>query len=122
MTKILVIEDESDIRDAVKDWLHFEGYEVIGAENGKQGLELIYSEHPDLVLCDISMPIMDGHEVLIELRSNPSYAQIPFVFLTAAADRESVQTGMNLGADDYLTKPFSHTDIVDAVKTRLAQR
>ncbi len=119
MTKILVIEDEFDIRDEVMNWLQFEGYAVVGAENGKQGLAAIHAEQPDLVLCDINMPEMDGHEVLIELRSNGHYAQIPFVFLTAAVDRDAIRQGMNLGADDYITKPFNHADVVNAVRTRL---
>lgn len=121
MTKILVIEDDFDIRDAIMNWLQFEGYKVVGAENGKLGLAAIHSEQPDLVICDISMPEMDGHQVLIELRSDTNYAQIPFVFLTAAADRSSMRKGMNLGADDYLTKPFSHADVINMVSTRLGK-
>jgi two-component system, sensor histidine kinase and response regulator len=121
MTKILVIEDEFDIRDEVMNWLQFEGYEVVGAANGKIGLDAIYTEQPDLVICDINMPDMDGHQVLIELRSDVTFAQLPFVFLTAATDRTSMRKGMNLGADDYLTKPFSHADIIDTVSARLSK-
>lgn len=119
MTKILVIEDEFDIRDEVMSWLQFEGYEVIGAENGKTGMHAIHQHHPDIVLCDISMPEMDGHEVLIELRSDTDFAQLPFVFLTAAADREAMRQAMTLGADDYITKPFKHSEVINAVQTRL---
>ncbi|MCB0037862.1 MAG: response regulator [Anaerolineales bacterium] len=119
MVKLVVIEDEFDIRDAVIDWLQFEGYEVYGAKNGKLGLQMIYDINPDMVLCDISMPEMDGHTVLVELRSDPAYEQLPFVFLTAAADREAMRQGMNLGADDYITKPFNQAEVLRAVKTRL---
>jgi signal transduction histidine kinase len=122
MPKIIVIEDEFEIRDEVMSWLDFEGYETAGAENGKLGLDLIYREQPDLVLCDISMPEMDGHEVLMELRSNVTFAHVPFVFLTASVDRESMRKSMNLGADDYLTKPFSQPEIINAVRTRLGKQ
>jgi signal transduction histidine kinase len=122
MVKIVVIEDEADIREEVMTWLEVEGYEVIGANNGRQGLELIYREQPDLVLCDINMPEMDGHSVLIELRSGPNYAQLPFIFLTASADRDSMRKGMNLGADDYITKPFTYADVITAVKSRLGKQ
>lgn len=119
MTKILVIEDEAHIRDEVMDWLHFEGYEVVGAANGQLGMAAIYQEHPDLILCDITMPEMDGHEVLFELRSNANFSHIPFVFLTAAADRDSIRLGMDMGASDYLPKPFTHAEILNAVRSRL---
>jgi len=122
MTKILVIEDEFDIRDEVISWLQFEGYDVVEADNGKTGLDAIYNETPDLVLCDVSMPLMDGHEVLIEIRSDVNYAQLPFIFLTAAADRDAMRKGMTLGADDYLTKPFTHAEVITAVKTRLGKQ
>lgn len=119
MTKILVIEDEFDIRDEVMSWLVFEGYEALGAADGKEGLRVIRHEQPDLVLCDISMPEMDGHTVLIEMRSNAALQHIPFIFMTASADRDDVRRGMNLGADDYITKPFSHAEILNAVASRL---
>lgn len=122
MSKIIVIEDETHIREEVKDWLQFEGYEVRGAANGQDGLEAIGDDPPDLIICDIAMPVMDGHEVLIEVRSNPQLTMIPFIFLTAAADRDSVRKGMNLGADDYLTKPFTHTEVLNAVQSRLGKK
>ena len=122
MTKILIIEDEAIIREEVLTWLEVEGYEVIGAENGKQGLELIFDAQPDLVLCDINMPQMDGHQVLIELRSRQEYIDLPFIFLTASADRESMREGMKLGADDYITKPFTYEEVVTAIKTRLGRQ
>lgn len=122
MARILVIEDEMFIRDEVMTWLELEGYDVLGADNGKDGLDLIYNENPDLVLCDINMPEMDGHEVLIELRSNMLYAQLPFIFLTATADHNAMREGMNLGADDYITKPFTYAEVLSAIRTRLTKQ
>ncbi|MBK8020642.1 MAG: response regulator [Chloroflexi bacterium] len=119
MARLLVIEDDTHIRNEVMDWFQFEGFDVIGAANGRQGLEAVREHSPDVILCDISMPEMDGHDVLIGLRSNSEYSHIPFIFLTAAADRESMRRGMTLGADDYLTKPFSRDEVLNAVYTRL---
>lgn len=122
MAKILVIEDESLIRDEVIDWLRFEGYEVVGAENGQLGLEAAYHETPDLIISDIAMPVMDGHEVLIEIRSSSHFDHVPFIFLTASADRDSIRKGMDMGADDYLTKPFTHSEVLNMVRTRLGKK
>lgn len=122
MTTILVIEDEKSIRDEVLDWLRFENYQVLEAENGRVGLTLAQQNKPDLILCDIAMPEMDGHEVLLEVRSNPELSHLPFIFLTASADRDSMRQGMNLGADDYLTKPFTHAEVLTAIQTRLQKQ
>jgi len=119
MPKILIIEDEKALREEICDWLHFEGHEVVGAENGRVGLELAIRERPDLIVCDIAMPEMDGHGVLLEVRSNPELNATPFIFLTASADYESLRRGMNLGADDYLTKPFKRADLLNAIVSRL---
>ncbi|MCK6580094.1 MAG: ATP-binding protein [Anaerolineae bacterium] len=119
MPKILLIEDEAPIREEVLDWLAYEGYQAVGAENGRQGLEIALRERPDLILSDIAMPEMDGHELLIEVRSAPALSDIPFIFLTAAAERNSMRRGMDLGADDYLTKPFTHAEVLNAVRSRL---
>lgn len=119
MTTILVIEDEKSIRDEVLDWLRFENYQVLEAENGRVGLTLAQQNKPDLILCDIAMPEMDGHEVLLEVRSNPELSHLPFIFLTASADRDSMRQGMNLGADDYLTKPFSMRELAARVRAVL---
>ena len=121
MSKILVIEDEFDIRYEIISWLEFEDYQVLDAENGRQGLALIYQERPDLVLCDISMPEMNGHEVLMDVRSNEEFINMPFIFTTAAADRDSVREGMNLGADDYITKPFTHHEVISAIRSQLSK-
>ncbi len=122
MTKILVIDDEADIRDEVIDWLEFEGYTVTGAANGRLGLEEIYRDPPDLIVSDITMPEMDGYELLLEVRLNPRFIQIPFIFLTAVSDRDSVRKGMNLGADDFVTKPFTHSELLNSIRTRLEKK
>ena len=119
MPKILIIDDEAPLRDEVADWLEFEGYEVLTAENGRVGLEKATCDMPDLIVCDIAMPELDGHGVLLEVRSAPSLSHIPFIFLTASADYEAIRRGMNLGADDYMTKPFKRTDLLDAIQSRL---
>lgn len=85
MTTILIIEDEAPIREEVRDWLQFEEFEVLDAENGRLGLQLALMHKPDLILCDIAMPEMNGYEILLEIRSNPTLGNLPFVFLTAAA-------------------------------------
>jgi two-component system, sensor histidine kinase and response regulator len=121
MTQILVIEDEVALCDIVVDFLTLEGFETLFAYNGETGIAIAYEHLPDLVLCDIMMPGMDGYQVLLALRDNPATTLIPFVFLTAKADRPSIRHGMELGADDYITKPFAMSDLVAAIKTRLAK-
>lgn len=122
MTKVLIIEDEVPIREEVMDWLLFEGYEVVGVANGHLGLEAIHHAIPDLILCDIAMPELSGYEVLIEVRSSASLNHIPFVFLTAVTDRALVRKGMDMGADDYLTKPFTHAEVLNLVRSRLQKK
>ena len=122
MTKILVIEDEAQIRNDVMDWLRFENYEVYGAENGLIGLEIATREAPGLILCDINMPKMNGYDVLLEIRSNPILTATPFIFLTAASGHDDIRQGMELGADDYVTKPFTYQDVMHAVRTRLEKQ
>lgn len=122
MSKILIIDDEQPLRDEVSDWLQFEGHEVLTAENGRIGLEMIIRDHPDLIICDIAMPEMDGRTVLLEVRANPTVNHLPFIFLTASATYESIRRGMDLGADDYLTKPFRHGDLLKAIESRLRKQ
>jgi two-component system sensor histidine kinase/response regulator len=122
METILVIEDDEQIRTEVMEWLQFEGYEVVGAANGLQGLERAAQHRPDLILCDIIMPEMDGHRVLLEVRSDPDLNRIPFIYLTARADRESMRNGMNLGADDYITKPFTLDEVMGAINSRFERQ
>jgi class 3 adenylate cyclase/tRNA A-37 threonylcarbamoyl transferase component Bud32 len=117
--KILIIEDEAPIRTNISLMLKGEGYTVGVAENGRVGVELARELMPDLVLCDVMMPELDGFGVLAELRADARFADLPFVFLTALDDRASMRRGMNLGADDYLTKPFTRDDLLEAVTSRL---
>ena len=117
--KVLVIEDEPSIRNNIMLMLRVERYAVVGAENGRVGLQLARSDPPDLILCDVMMPEMDGFAVLEALRSEPRFAEIPFIFLTALDDRSSMRRGMNLGADDYLPKPFTRNELLEAVNSRL---
>jgi two-component system sensor histidine kinase/response regulator len=120
MTKILVIEDEAPVLENIIELLEFEGgFEVIGAENGVIGLQRAQEHVPDLIICDITMPEMDGYEVLLEVRKRPKIATTPFMFLTARADRSFMRHGMEIGADDYLTKPFSSAELMAAILARL---
>ena len=119
MTKILVIEDEAGIRMTLSMMLKAEGFEVAAADNGRAGIETARAESPDLILCDINMPEMNGYEVLEQLRKEPSLAATPFVFLTARVDRGDMRRGMNLGADDYLTKPFTRDELLETVNARI---
>jgi two-component system, sensor histidine kinase and response regulator len=119
MAKILVIEDEAGVRDSLVDILNAEDYIVDSAVNGEEGLRQIREFHPDLVICDIMMPVLDGYGVLEKVRQDPDLATLPFVFLTAKAERNDFRSGMDLGADDYLTKPFTHADLLRMIHTRL---
>ena len=119
MKKILLIEDNTEIRENTAEILDLANYQVLQAENGKVGVELAKKEHPDLIICDIMMPQLDGYGVLHMLSKNPSTASIPFIFLTAKAEKEDFRKGMNLGADDYLTKPFDDMELLNAVEMRL---
>jgi CRP-like cAMP-binding protein len=118
MKKILLIEDNPEMRENTTEILGFAGYEVVTAPNGRVGVQKAREENPDLILCDIMMPDMDGYAVLFLLNKDPKTAGIPFIFLTAKADRSEVRKGMNLGADDYLTKPFDEMELVDAIESR----
>jgi DNA-binding NarL/FixJ family response regulator len=122
MKKILVIEDHAMMRRNVLVILEMEGYRVASASNGREGLALAISEHPDLILCDVMMPELDGHAVLTALRTDPQTANIPFIFLTAKGEKSDQRAGMNLGADDYLTKPITRNDLVAALDARFARK
>jgi DNA-binding response OmpR family regulator len=122
VTVILVIEDQTKIRDNILETLQMEGFGTHGAHNGMTGVQLARAHRPDVIICDIMMPGMDGYTVLMELQNDPATATIPFIFLTARADRESQRQGMELGADDYLTKPFTRAEILAAVTTRLQKQ
>ena len=120
--KILVIEDAHSLRRDIVEMLGFEQYDVYDAENGLKGLQAARELRPDLIVCDIMMPVMDGFEVLAELRNDPKTRTIPFVFLTARADRTDYRNGMQNGADDYVTKPFSATELLGAVRSQIKKR
>ncbi|WP_414581395.1 EAL domain-containing protein [Scytonema sp. PCC 10023] len=122
MTKILVIEDEKSVRENILDLLEAEHFDTIAAANGRIGLELAVSEVPDLILCDLMMPEIDGYGVLIALREESVTANIPFIFLTARAARADFRQGMELGADDYLTKPFTRDELLSAIASRLSKQ
>ena len=119
MKRIVLIEDSPDLRETTQEILELADYKVFTAENGKAGIELVKSEKPDLVICDIMMPELDGYGVLKILGKNPETAGIPFIFLSAKTEKSEVRKGMNLGADDYITKPFDDTELLDAIDTRL---
>lgn len=121
-TSILVIEDELEIRENVVETLEYEGFACISAQGGNAGLQLAHDFLPDLIICDVMMPDLDGYSVLDNLRSDPLTMNIPFVFLTAQSEHTAVRHGMGLGADDYLTKPFKPEELVAAVATRLQKR
>ncbi|AFY71150.1 response regulator receiver modulated diguanylate cyclase/phosphodiesterase [Thalassoporum mexicanum PCC 7367] len=122
MHKILVIEDDELIREGIVEILEFEDYEVVGAGDGIQGLKLAQAFQPDLILCDVMMPGLDGHEVLARLRKVPDLALTPFIFLTAKSTTKDVRQGMDGGADDYLAKPVRSNDLLRAVRTRLDRK
>eukprot|EP01034_Spumella_vulgaris_P013071 gene13071-16669_t len=103
--RILVIDDEAKLRAQTAELLRLEGYEVTEARNGREGVESAKKNLPDLIVCDITMPEMNGHRVLETLRGEPRTAHVPFIFLTGWGERDDVRAGMNLGADDYLVKP-----------------
>lgn len=122
MVKVLVIEDEMEIRANLLELLALEGYDVMGADNGVTGLVGALEYKPDLILCDVMMPELDGYDVLAALRQEPNTALIPFIFLTALADKGDIRKGMELGSDDYLTKPFSCHEILSAVEARIKKQ
>ncbi len=122
MTTILIIEDETPIRELIAELLTLENFEVLEARNGQEGAKLAQSHPPDLIICDVMMPTLDGYGVLNLLQQNPVTRVIPFIFLTAKGTRQDQRYGMNLGADDYLIKPFSNEDLLDAIAIRLKKR
>jgi two-component system, sensor histidine kinase and response regulator len=117
--KILVIEDAAPLRSDIIEMLQYEGFNVTGAENGLVGVNKAHEFHPDLIICDIMMPELDGYGVLKSLRDDPQTAAIPFIFLTAKTDRNDMRMGMVQGADDYLPKPFVAAELLEAIKARL---
>lgn len=121
MPSILLVEDEAPIRANLRRFLVLEGYRVVEAANGIEGLAAIAAERPDLVLCDVMMPELDGFSLLGRLRSDPATATIPFVFLTASAEKVDLERGRELGADEYVTKPFNLPELLALVRRRLGE-
>jgi two-component system, OmpR family, alkaline phosphatase synthesis response regulator PhoP len=119
MYKILIIEDTEDVRENIQEILELENFKTIVAENGRIGVDLAMKEYPDLIISDISMPEMDGYQVLATLRNHPETAITPFIFLTAQSIHQDRRQGMELGANDYLTKPFTCDELLNAVRTQL---
>lgn len=117
--RILLIEDNNDVRETTAAILELSQYEVLTARNGKEGAELALKVKPDLIICDIMMPVLDGYGVLHLLSRNKETVNIPFIFLTAKADRSDQRKGMDMGADDYITKPFEEVELLTAIESRL---
>ncbi len=122
MKKALIIEDSDDIRESTAEILDLAGYTTFTAKNGKIGVDLAIKHMPDIILCDIMMPELDGYGVLYLLQKNPQTAGIPFIFMTAKAERSDMRKGMEMGADDYLTKPFDDMELFNAIESRLKKR
>jgi two-component system, sensor histidine kinase and response regulator len=122
MTKILVLEDDSSIRENIVELLEDEGYIAFEAANGEDGVALAIEKSPDLIISDVMMPLLDGYGVLTAVRAHSSLATTPFIFLTAKADKPDFRLGMELGADDYLTKPFTQEELLQAIASRLSRQ
>ncbi|HTN06993.1 response regulator [Agriterribacter sp.] len=122
MPSVLVIDDNADIRDNTAEILELAGYTSLTAENGKKGVETALREKPDIIICDIMMPELDGYGVLHLLQKNADTRNIPFIFLTAKTERSDLRKGMEMGADDYITKPFEEIELLNAVEVRLKKR
>jgi CheY-like chemotaxis protein/CRP-like cAMP-binding protein len=119
MRTLLIIDDHEEIRENIAEILTLAGYHTLTAENGKKGVEIALKEKPDLVICDIMMPELDGYGVLHLLKKNPETETIPLIFLTAKTERSDFRKGMEMGADDYITKPFDDIELLNAIETRL---
>lgn len=121
MKKILLIEDDVTVRENTAELLELSDYEVVAAANGKQGLEKAKVELPDIIVCDIMMPELDGYDVLTNLSKDSKTSSIPFIFLSAKTEHKDIRRGMDLGADDYLTKPFEEAELLSAIESRIAK-
>ena len=122
MLKILLIEDEAMLRSEVAEWLTFEGYEVLTAADGVDGANAALLHLPDLIICDIMMPRLDGYGVMLDVRAHPLTQLTPFIFTTAKVGHYDIRQGMTMGADDYLTKPYTRLELLKAVQTQLDKR
>lgn len=122
MIKILIIEDEPLVRENLQEILELEGFQIFTAKDGKEGLEAVQVYVPDLILCDLMMPFLDGYGVLEALKKEPKTRNIPFILLTAKSDMVSLRSGMQLGADDYITKPYSIDSLLNSIRNRLEKK
>jgi len=120
--KVLIIEDNDDIREGTAEVLELAGYQAFTAKHGKAGVEMAVLHSPDIILCDIMMPELDGYGVLYLLNKNPKTASIPFIFITAKTERADMRKGMEMGADDYLTKPFDDIELFKAIESRFKKK
>lgn len=119
MTKVLLVEDNTDIRENTAEILELANYEVVTAVDGKDGYQKALASNPDVIICDIMMPVLDGYGLLHLLQKNEQLRNVPFIFLTAKTERNDFRKGMELGADDYLTKPFTELELMNAIETRI---
>jgi signal transduction histidine kinase len=119
MEKILVIDDEQSIQEDIAQILELEGFAVVTAKNGQIGVDLALQEIPDVILCDVAMPDLDGYQVLERLHQDPVTQWIPFIFISARSSRSDLRLGMTLGADDYLTKPFTRLELLESIRSRI---
>ncbi|MEO9004308.1 MAG: response regulator [Ginsengibacter sp.] len=117
--KILIVEDNLSIRENAVEILELSDYRVLNACNGKDGLEIALAQNPDLILCDIQMPVMNGYQLLKRVRQLPALVHSRFVFLTASCEKKDIQKGMEMGADDYIVKPFTVEDLLEKLKKLL---
>lgn len=122
MNKVLIIEDEDTIRENIMELLLSEEFQVLGVAQGQLGIQLASEYQPNLILCDIIMPDIDGYTVLIEIQKQPLLANIPFIFMTAKAERKDLRLGMELGADDYITKPFTPMELLSSIRAQLKKQ
>mgnify|MGYP003645908868 FL=1 len=121
MKTILLIEDDRALRENTEELLELSGYSVMTAPNGKLGIELANEKIPDIIICDIMMPVIDGFGVLEKISNNEKTKQIPFIFLSAKTEHKEIRKGLDLGADDYLTKPFEEEELISAIESQLAK-
>lgn len=121
MTKILLIEDNLEIRENITEILELSNYDVTAAANGKEALSLLPQFHPDLILCDVMMPEVNGYDVFNWVKENQATAKIPFVFVTASAEKKEMQAALALGADGYVCKPFEPSDLLQTIESCLAE-
>ena len=121
MKRVLLIEDDNVLRENTAELLQLAQYEVLSASEGSKGIELARHNHPDVIVCDIMMPGIDGYQVLETLAGDQDTKRIPFIFLSAKTERKDIRKGMEMGADDYITKPFEESELIGAIESRIAR-